>query len=118
MNMEKVNFDNVDYEVYPANPVIEALMKQVLILNKECSLAAHDDCRTWEVMNYSLKNMISDYVFETQPTGKEATNLSKLIFLTYANDLPLEKALPILSNWRKLHSEKLDYWINRRFKVA
>ncbi|WP_394122202.1 hypothetical protein [Planococcus donghaensis] len=112
---EIVNFDNLNVQAYAVNPVIEVLLSQLLVLVRECPARERDTTETWDIVYLSLKSTVSRHVFEAIPTGQEESNLEKMFVLIIAEEISLEKASPILSNWKMLDKVELDYWINKKF---
>ena len=115
MERRMITFENLDLKDYAAKPAISALLYQLITLTKDCPEEERETTETWNVMYFSLKYMISRYVFEGLPNGKEESNLEKMFVLVTADELSVEQASPILSNWKRLNGDELDSWINSKF---
>lgn len=115
MDRKMIEIENLDLKDCTAKPVISALLYQLKTLRIDCPEEERETTKTWDVMYFSLKYMISSYVFETKPNGQDESNLEKMFVLITENEISVETASQILSNWKQLDRFALDYWINKNF---
>ncbi|ANU12551.1 hypothetical protein B481_0132 [Planococcus halocryophilus Or1] len=115
MERKMIKVENLDLKDCAAKSVISALLYQLITLTKDCPEEERETTKTWDVMYFSLKYMISSYVFETKPNGQDESNLEKMFVLIINNEISVETASQILSNWKQLDRFALDYWINKNF---